>query len=283
MATKDSGFGTGGRKPTSNTGRNRNAFCSFCRKSYRDVGPLVEGPGDVYICGECVELCQAIIAQERRRRNPTPPLEDSSQFREKLNRLVAGQDEAKRALIGAAVPRANSRGHVLLIGPARSAKVLLARALAHVLEVPFASSDAAGLVKSISLPTVPVLYALLDASDFDVEAAQRGIVYLDGLDDPEMQETCLSAWEGHNPRPLGNIPFDLRGLLFVCGGIFPALAEYDPDQPLTADGMVKAGARSGWAQHFAAFARVTPLSEESLFQTMGLVDFTRAVVPRQEA
>ena len=68
MATKDSGSGTGGRRPTGSTGRNRNAFCSFCRKSYRDVGPLVEGPGDVYICGECIELCQSIIDQEKRRR-----------------------------------------------------------------------------------------------------------------------------------------------------------------------------------------------------------------------
>src|SRR3989442_356606 len=68
MATKDTGPGNGGRRPTGNTGRNRNAFCSFCRKSYRDVGPLVEGPGDVYICGECIELCQQIIEQEKRRR-----------------------------------------------------------------------------------------------------------------------------------------------------------------------------------------------------------------------
>ncbi len=63
-----SGPGNSGRKtPTGgSTGRNRNAFCSFCRKSFRDVGPLVEGPGDVYICGECVELCQSIIDQERK-------------------------------------------------------------------------------------------------------------------------------------------------------------------------------------------------------------------------
>ena len=69
----NTGTGSGGRKtPTSGTtGRNRNAFCSFCRKSYRDVGPLVEGPGDVYICGECVELCQSIIDQERKRRGIT--------------------------------------------------------------------------------------------------------------------------------------------------------------------------------------------------------------------
>ena len=60
--------GAGAASPTGNTGRNRNAYCSFCRKSYRDVGPLVEGPGDVYICGECIELCQSIIDQEKRRR-----------------------------------------------------------------------------------------------------------------------------------------------------------------------------------------------------------------------
>ena len=68
MPTKDSGTGSGNRRPTGSTGRNRNAYCSFCRKNYRDVGPLVEGPGDVYICGECIELCQSIIDQENRRR-----------------------------------------------------------------------------------------------------------------------------------------------------------------------------------------------------------------------
>ena len=78
MATKDSGFGSSGRKPTSNTGRNRNAFCSFCRKSYRDVGPLVEGPGDVYICGECIELCHSILEQEKRRRESSQPAANDS-------------------------------------------------------------------------------------------------------------------------------------------------------------------------------------------------------------
>ena len=60
---------TGARKPPGTAGRNRNAYCSFCRRSHRDVGPLVEGPGDVYICGECIELCSSIIDQEKRRRN----------------------------------------------------------------------------------------------------------------------------------------------------------------------------------------------------------------------
>src|SRR5207244_5713160 len=83
-------------------GRNRNAYCSFCRKSYRDVGPLVEGPGDVYICGECIELCQSIIDQEKRRRGvsktlfthiPTP-----RSIKDKLDQYVIGQERAKKSL-----------------------------------------------------------------------------------------------------------------------------------------------------------------------------------------
>src|SRR5947208_4567906 len=102
MPTKDSSGGSGGRRPTGNTGRNRNAYCSFCRKSYRDVGPLVEGPGDVYICGECIELCQSIIEQEKRRRGgskssfthiPTPRM-----IKEKLDAYVIGQSRAKKVL-----------------------------------------------------------------------------------------------------------------------------------------------------------------------------------------
>src|SRR5580765_1909408 len=96
--------GSGGRKPPTggSTGRNRNAYCSFCRKSYRDVGPLVEGPGDVYICADCIELCQSIIDQEKRRRgvsktlfthNPSP-----RQLKDKLDLYVTGQQRAKTLL-----------------------------------------------------------------------------------------------------------------------------------------------------------------------------------------
>src|ERR1700754_2116256 len=91
----------GGRRGASTT--KKNAFCSFCRKSYRDVGPLVEGPGDVYICGECIDLCQSIIEQERKRRGsgkasaaantPSP-----RSIKEKLDQYVIGQARAKKVL-----------------------------------------------------------------------------------------------------------------------------------------------------------------------------------------
>src|SRR3954464_677482 len=102
MATKDTGTGGGGRKPTGSTGRNRNAYCSFCRKSYRDVGPLVEGPSDVFICGECIELCQSIIDQEKRRRGSSKSamtnIPAPRQIKEKLDQYVIGQARAKKVL-----------------------------------------------------------------------------------------------------------------------------------------------------------------------------------------
>src|SRR5580765_4459430 len=102
MANSSSGNGGRSKPPTGNTGRNRNAFCSFCRKSYRDVGPLVEGPGDGYICGECVELCQSIIDQEKRRRGGTKTLFTNiptpRSIKENLDQYVIGQQRAKRIL-----------------------------------------------------------------------------------------------------------------------------------------------------------------------------------------
>src|ERR1700676_4242057 len=102
MATKDTGLGTGGRKPTGSTGRNRNAFCSFCRKSYRDVGPLVEGPGDVYICGECIELCQSITNEKNRRRGLSKAmftnLPSPRSLKDRLDQYVIGQQRAKKVL-----------------------------------------------------------------------------------------------------------------------------------------------------------------------------------------
>ena len=91
---------TGGRRSGSTT--KKNAFCSFCRKSYRDVGPLVEGPGDVYICGECIELCQSILEQETRRRGTTKQLFNKiptpKEIVAQLEQYVIGQNWAKKVL-----------------------------------------------------------------------------------------------------------------------------------------------------------------------------------------
>src|SRR5258707_2469630 len=105
MATRDTD--AGGRRPTGNSGRNRNAYCSFCRKSHRDVGPLVEGPGDVYICGECIELCSSIIDQEKRRRHTgkvaAKEIPAPRTIKERLDAYVVGQPRGKKGL-SVAVP-----------------------------------------------------------------------------------------------------------------------------------------------------------------------------------
>ena len=177
------GGGFRGRKVTT---------CSFCGKTSRDVGPMVEGPGEVYICSNCVDLCQNIFRQERRRVSsvsaqlseiPTP-----REIVEFMDQYVIGQRGAKRSLsvavhnhykrlLHAESDDAKSieldKSNILLIGPTGSGKTLLAQTMARLLKVPFAIGDATTLTEAgyVGEDVENLLLKLLQAADFDIEAA----------------------------------------------------------------------------------------------------------------